>query len=103
MFKGTAMRGFDGILLASEMAAVTDFVRQEFMLAKATNTHYHTDGNGWPNHQRYSAAFPFATGNIAIDIPPDQLTPEQEAGRRLFMSSCVRMAMSRLSCFAASV
>ena len=87
--QGTAMRGFEGILVDAEMVAVTDFVRQEFMQDKAPNTYYHTKENGWPNHERYSAAFPFATGKLAIDTPIDQLTQVQAAGRRLFMSSCV--------------
>lgn len=86
---GTAMRGFEGILQPAEIAAVTDFVRQEFMIAKAPNTRYHTTENGWPNHERYAAAFPFATGKITIDTATEQLTPEQRTGRRLFMSTCV--------------
>lgn len=86
---GTAMRSFEGILKPAEMAAVTDFVRQEFMVAKAANTRYHTPENGWPNHERYAAAFPFATGKISIDTPAETLTPEQRAGRHLFMSTCV--------------
>lgn len=86
---GTAMRGFDGILQPAEIEAVTDFVRQEFMVDKALNTRYHTPENGWANHERYAAAFPFATGKITIDTPVEQLTPEQRAGRRLYMASCV--------------
>ena len=86
---GTAMRGFEGILVDAEMVAVTDFVRQEFMQDKAPNTYYHTEENGWPNHERYGAAFPFAMGKLAIDTPTDQLTQVQAAGRRLFLSSCV--------------
>lgn len=85
----TAMRGFDGILQPDEIAAVTDFVRAEFMVAKAVNTRYHTQENGWPEHERYAAAFPFATGQIAIDAPTGQMTPQQRAGRRLYMASCV--------------
>ncbi len=86
---GTAMKGFADILPPEEIAAVTDFVRQEFMVSKARNTKYHTEANGWPQHERYSAAFPFATGKITLDTPAEQLTPEQRAGRRLFMSTCV--------------
>ena len=86
---GTAMRGFEGILNEAEMAAVADFVRHEFMLSKAPNTYYHTLANGWPDHQRYSVAFPFATGAIALDTRPEEMTPEQLEGRRLFMTSCV--------------
>lgn len=86
---GTAMKGFADILNPTEIAAVTDFVRQEFMASKARNTAYHTKENGWPDHERYAAAFPFATGKITIDTPAENLSPEQRAGRRLFMSSCV--------------
>lgn len=86
---GTAMRGFEGILQPAEISAVTAFVRQEFMVAKAVNTRYHTPENGWPDHERYAAAFPYATGKLMIDSPADQLTPEQGAGRRLYMSTCV--------------
>ncbi|MES2149399.1 MAG: c-type cytochrome [Pseudomonadota bacterium] len=86
---GTAMRGFATILTGPEIAAVTDFVRQEFMVDKAANTRYHTPENGWPEHQRYQAAFPFATGKLMLDTPLAQLSAEQLAGRALFMSSCV--------------
>jgi cytochrome c oxidase cbb3-type subunit 3 len=86
---GTAMKSFSDILKPEEIAAVTDFVRHEFMVSKAPNTAYHTKENGWPDHERYAAAFPFATGKITLDTPAEQLTPEQRAGRRLFMSTCV--------------
>jgi cytochrome c oxidase cbb3-type subunit 3 len=39
---GTAMMSFASVLQPNEIAAVTDFVRQEFMVAKAENTRYHT-------------------------------------------------------------
>lgn len=86
---GTAMRGFEGILQPAEIALVTDFVRREFMTNKAPNTRYHTEENGWPNHERYANAFPFATGKIMLDTPAENMTPEQRAGHRLFMSSCI--------------
>jgi cytochrome c oxidase cbb3-type subunit III len=86
---GSAMKGFADILKPEEMAAVTDFVRQEFMVSKARNTAYHTKENGWEDHERYAPAFPFATGKITLDTPADQLTPDQRAGRRLFMSACI--------------
>ncbi|QDZ27707.1 c-type cytochrome [Noviherbaspirillum sp. UKPF54] len=86
---GTAMKSFSDILQPNEIEAVADFIRQEFMVSKARNTAYHTRENGWANHEQYSAAFPFATGKIKLDTPPEQLTSEQRAGRRLFMSSCV--------------
>ncbi len=86
---GSAMQGFATVLSTAEVNAVVDFVRQEFMVAKAVNTRYHTPENGWPQHQRYAAAFPFARGELPLDSPPETLTPEQRAGRRLFMATCV--------------
>lgn len=86
---GTAMMSFASILQPNEIAAVTDFVRHEFMVEKAENTRYHTEANGWFNLQRYAAAFPFALGEIALDTPWEKLTPQQADGKRLFMTSCV--------------
>jgi cytochrome c oxidase cbb3-type subunit III len=86
---GTAMMSFAGVLKPDEIAAVTDFVRQEFMVKKAENTRYHTEANGWFNHQRYAAAFPFALGEIPLDTPWEKLTAQQAEGKRLFMTSCV--------------
>ena len=85
----TAMQGFSAVLTAAEVEAVVDFVRDEFMLRKASNTRYHTAENGWGGHERYRAAFPFATGEIALDTPWTDLAPEQAAGRRLYLGSCV--------------
>lgn len=86
---GTAMKGFDGILTPLEMAAVTDFVRHEFMERRAENTRYHTAANGWADHDRHRIAFPFARGEIAIDTPWDNLDEQQQRGKRLFLSACV--------------
>lgn len=85
----TAMKGFGNVLSAQEIEAVTNFVRDEFVLEKARNTRYHTAANGWPDHERYRAAFPFATGEIALDTPWEQLTPPEAAGKRLYLSACV--------------
>ena len=38
---------------------------------------------------RYKAAFPFALGEIPLDVPQEQLNKEQLAGYRLFMTSCI--------------
>lgn len=86
---GTAMQGFANTLNAEDISLVVDFVREEFMRNKASNTSYHTLENGWPNHQQYAPAFPFALGELAIDQPDDQLTEQQLLGRRIFMQSCV--------------
>ena len=86
---GTAMKSFSSVLSSDEIDAVVDFIQQEFMLDKAENTRYHTEDNGWFNHERYSAAFPFALGKIPLDTPWDQLSPEQVEGKRMFMTSCI--------------
>lgn len=84
---GTAMKSFTGILGEAEMAAVAAFVLREFVRDRARNSAYHTPENGWPEHQRFAAAFPFATGAIALDA--DTLGAEQRRGRALFLSSCI--------------
>ena len=86
---GTGMMPFSGILSSEEIAAVVDFVRANFLEGVAPNTAYHTAANGWPDHERYASAFPFATGETSLDAPEDRLTPTQQAGRRLFLSACV--------------
>ena len=86
---GTAMKGFAGIIGDAEMAAVTDFVRHEFMANKAANTRYHTVENGWPGHEKHADAFPFARGEIALDTPWEQLDEAQQRGKRLFLSACI--------------
>ena len=86
---GTAMAAFSGALSRDEIETVVDFVREEFMRRKASNTRYHTAENGWPEHTRYVAAFPFATGSIPLDRPWDELNAEQAAGKRLYLSTCI--------------
>ncbi|MBF0157855.1 MAG: c-type cytochrome [Magnetococcales bacterium] len=86
---GSAMAAFGTILTADEVALVADFVRQEFMIDGAVNTRYHIEANGWGNHERYAAAFPFALGEIALDQEEATLTSEQLVGKRLFMSACI--------------
>lgn len=86
---GTAMKPFASLLSDAEVAAVVDFVRQEFMLQRAPNTRYHSIENGWPKHERFAAAFPFVRGEIALSADERVLTPPQRAGRRLYLSSCI--------------
>jgi len=86
---GTAMHGFSRLLNAQEIAAVVDFIRDEFISNQRTNTRYHTPENGWPDHVRYRSAFPFATGAIPLDLAWEKLTPEQSRGKQLFLTSCV--------------
>ncbi len=85
----TGMAGFKEILTPEEIVLVVDFIRQAFMSDDKLNTRYHTAGNGWPNHEQYAIAFPFASGEIALDTPVSELTEAQLAGRKLFMESCI--------------
>jgi len=86
---GTAMQAFRNTIGAQEIAWVVDFVRAEFMRDKAANTRYHTVENGWPEHEQYADAFPFALGEILLDTPDAQLSPAQLRGKRIFMQGCV--------------
>lgn len=86
---GTAMPSFRNVLTDTEMAQVAAFVADEFVLRKAPNTRYHTPENGWADHQRYRAAFPFATGEIPASRPWEELSEDQVRGKRLFLSGCV--------------
>ena len=86
---GTAMKPFRNILTDMEMEQVAAFVVDEFVHRKAPNTRYHTPQNGWPDHQRYQGAFPFATGEIPLDRPLETLDEAQIRGKQLFLSSCV--------------
>ena len=86
---GTAMQGFANTISEEDIELVVDFVRREFMQNKATNTRYHTVENGWPNHEQYAPAFPFALGAIAIDTLDHELSPAEQIGKRIFMQSCI--------------
>ena len=86
---GTAMKAFGGILDAAEMDAVAAFVVDEFVSRKAANTRYHTAENGWPDHDRYRDAFPFARGDIPLSRSWETLSAAEADGKRLFLSSCV--------------
>ncbi len=86
---GTAMMGFSSVLTADDIGAVVDFVRAEFMGGERKATRYHTAANGWPNHERYSAAFPFVGGELSLDVAVESLTPAQREGRKLYMSACI--------------
>lgn len=85
----TAMKSFGNTLTREEIELVADFVRVEFMTHKAENTRYHTVENGWPNHERYKPAYPFALGEIPLDTPWEDLTPEQHIGKQFFLTSCI--------------
>lgn len=90
---GTAMKSFAAVLSPVQIEAVVDFVSLTFIGAgiggARANTAYHIPENGWPDHERYSDAYPFALGEIALDVRDEELSPVERRGKRLFMSSCV--------------
>jgi len=86
---GTAMASFAGTLSPREMQLVAKFVVREFVTARAPNTRYHTAENGWPNHERYAAAFPFARGEISLERDERSLSASERAGRQLYLGACV--------------
>jgi cytochrome c oxidase cbb3-type subunit III len=86
---GTSMKSFRGILSDKEIAQVAAFLRSEFLEKRAPNTRYHTKEAGWPGHERYADAFPFARGDIALDTDENTLDAAGRRGRKLFLSTCI--------------
>jgi len=86
---GTAMSSFSRVLDGEQITQVVDFIRQTFLAKPVLGRRYHTEANGWPSHQRYAKAFPFAQGDIPLDRSWDVLTAEQREGKRLYLESCV--------------
>lgn len=86
---GTAMRPFAKVLTATEIDAVARFIDSEFLQKRARNTRYHTDENGWPDHQRYRVAYPFVLGDIPLSRAMDTLSADEQRGRRLFVTNCI--------------
>ena len=86
---GTAMVSFASVISTAEIDAVVGYIRNSFMQNDRPNIIYHTRENGWDNHDRYAAAFPFANGEIPLDTPWEQLNAQQQQGKTLFMQSCI--------------
>ena len=86
---GTGMVAFGGVLGEEGVQAVVAYVRERFMTGDAPDERYHTAANGWPGHDRYAAAFPFATGEVALSKADDKLDEAQLRGKRLFMGACI--------------
>lgn len=86
---GTGMVSFAAVLSPAERQAVVDYVRRAFMSGAPREGRYHTAANGWPDHDRYSAAFPFATGEIPLDTPAGELSAEQQRGRGMYFDACI--------------
>jgi cytochrome c oxidase cbb3-type subunit 3 len=85
---GTAMVSFASVLEPGDIEAVVDYVRRSFMGAQPQDARYHTPANGWQDHDRFAAAYPFITGELSLDTPGEELSGEQRAGKRLFLGAC---------------
>ncbi len=86
---GTGMVSFASEIDKNEIHAVITYIREKLMQGDNASLIYHTKENGWPDHARYKVAFPFAAGTLPLDTPWDELSTEQQAGKRLFMRSCI--------------
>ena len=95
---GTAMKPFSDLLSVPEIEDVASFIAEAFVRCGARNTAYHTEANGWPDHElRYGPAFPFATGELPLDVPERLLEPDEQAGLALFGSACISCHEGRLA------
>lgn len=86
---GTGMVGFEAVLGQDGIEAVVDYITDRFMAGDPPDERYHTPENGWPAHERYRSAYPFATGELPVDVPANELDSDQQAGLRLFMRACI--------------
>jgi len=86
---GTAMTAFASVLADPDVAAVVDYVRQTFMGPAKPDLRYHTAENGWHDHSRYATAFPFVTGELALNVRWETLSPAQRRGKKLYLEACV--------------
>jgi cytochrome c oxidase cbb3-type subunit 3 len=87
--EGTAMVSFASVLDEHEARAVAEYIHRSFMSEHRIEARYHSPENGWTEHARYAAAFPFIDGRIPLDTPWESLDDEQRRGRRLYESACV--------------
>ena len=87
--EGTAMVSFSSVLSEDDINKVVRYIRQRLMAKDKPDYIYHTEANGWKDHQRYQVAFPFASGELPLDTPWEQLNDHQRKGKKLFMQSCI--------------
>jgi cytochrome c oxidase cbb3-type subunit 3 len=87
--EGTAMVSFASVLDEDDARSVAEYIQQSFMQPDRVDARYHSPENGWTNHERYAAAFPFIDGSVPLSVPWESLTADQQRGRRLYESACV--------------
>ena len=85
----TAMVSFASVLDEDDARAVAHYIRESFMTSDRIDARYHSPENGWTDHERYAAAFPFIDGSVPLSTPWESLNEEQQRGRRLYESACV--------------
>ena len=86
---GTGMVSFADVLTSAEASAVAEYIQSSFMVENPVRARYHSPENGWTDHDRYAEAFPFIEGSTALNIPWEDLSPEQQRGRQLYESACI--------------
>ena len=86
---GSAMASFENVLDADEIEAVVDYIRSTFMAEFRPDYRYHTEENGWPDHERYTPAFPYVLGQLSARAPQGQLNESQLIGREMFLQACI--------------
>lgn len=87
--EGTVMVSFSSVLTPAQIESVVDYIRDEYLGKPGSQRRYHSKANGWEDHDRYQAAYPFISGELQADDEPSGLTPEQIHGRDLFLNSCI--------------
>ena len=87
--EGTAMVSFASVLDEEDARSVAEYIQQSFMQPERVDARYHSPENGWTDHERYAAAFPFIDGSVPLSVPWESLTAEQQRGRWLYESACV--------------
>jgi cytochrome c oxidase cbb3-type subunit 3 len=83
------MVSFASVLTAGDARDVARYVRGSFMSADRIRPQDHSPENGWTDHDRYAAAFPFIEGVIGRDVTWEELSADQRRGRRLYDSACI--------------
>jgi cytochrome c oxidase cbb3-type subunit 3 len=86
---GTAMASFATVLTDEEILDVVGYIRDSLMSGSAVNEKYHSVENGWIDHDRFAAAFPFIEGTVGVDTPWEDLDARQRYGKELYISACI--------------
>lgn len=86
---GTAMTSFAGTIDSDQIVAVAQYIRATFMSDSPPQRRYHTTENGWEERIGQATAAHFVRGLVSLDALEQELSPEQQRGRQLFLTSCI--------------